>query len=167
MLALRIPNWFSSKEPVLKINGESVRYHVDKGYATVYRVWQDGDQVEWLLPIETLLIAANPLIRADAGKAAIQRGPLVYCVEEADNGKPLASLSLAEVPELSASKASELLGGCVVVEGNGVVIDNSGWVEGQPYQPLTKHRESVRFKAIPYYLWGNREPGEMNVWLRY
>ncbi|WP_336773082.1 glycoside hydrolase family 127 protein [Paenibacillus sp. MMO-58] len=167
MLALRIPNWFSSKEPVLKINGETVRYHVDKGYATVYRVWQDGDQVEWLLPLETQLIAANPLIRADAGKAAIQRGPLVYCVEEADNGKPLVSLSLAEEPELTASKASDLLGGCVVVEGNGVVIDNAGWAEGQPYQLLTKHRESVRFKAIPYYLWGNREPGEMNVWLRY
>lgn len=166
-LALRIPNWFGSERPTLTVNGETLQYHVEQGYAIINRAWNDGDKLEWLLPIETKLIAANPLIRADAGKAAIQRGPLVYCVEEADNGKPLATLSLADEPVLSESEASGLLGGCVVVEGNGVVADQSGWEEGLPYRPLSKKRKAVRFKAIPYYLWGNREPGEMSVWLRY
>jgi Uncharacterized protein conserved in bacteria len=166
-LALRIPNWFNNENPVLKVNGESQPYQIERGYAKLERAWKDGDKVEWLLPIETKLIAANPQIRADAGKAAIQRGPLVYCVEEADNGKPLASLSLADEPELTESEVPDLLGGCVVVEGNGLVTNESGWQEGLPYRLLSKERTAVRFKAIPYYLWGNREPGEMNVWLRY
>jgi DUF1680 family protein len=166
-LALRIPNWFNSDRPTLKVNGESVNYSVEQGYAKVECMWKDGDVVEWLLPIETKLIAANPLIRADAGKAAIQRGPLVYCVEEADNGKPLASLSLADEPTLTERMAADLLGGCVVVEGAGFVTDDSGWEPGLPYRTLSKQKKAVRFKAIPYYLWGNREPGEMSVWLRY
>lgn len=53
------------------------------------------------------------------------------------------------------------------MEGNGVVIDGTDWKDELPYQPLRKQKKAVRFKAIPYYLWGNREPGEMNVWLRY
>lgn len=166
-LALRIPNWFNSDRPTLKVNGESVHYSIEQGYAKVDCMWKDGDVVEWLLPIETKLIAANPLIRADAGKAAIQRGPLVYCVEEADNGKLLASLSLADEPTLTERMAADLLGGCVVVEGDGFVTDSSGWEPGLPYRTLTKQKKAVRFKAIPYYLWGNREPGEMSVWLRY
>jgi len=166
-LALRVPDWFQEGRPVLKVNGETMDYRAVKGYAKVERLWRDGDTAEWLLPIETKLIAAHPQIRADAGRAAIQRGPLVYCVEEADNGKPLSSLSLAEEPRLAERTVSDLLGGCVVIEGNGVVAQNSGWEEDRPYRPLNKQSKEVRFKAIPYYLWGNREPGEMSVWLRY
>lgn len=140
---------------------------MDKGYAKVDRSWLDGDTLEWLLLIETKLIAANPQIRADAGKVAIQRGPLVYCVEEVDNDLPLASLSLAEEPKLMESVVSNLLCGCVVVEGDGQMVDKSAWMECQPYRPLCKQSRPLRFKAIPYYLWGNRQPGEMRVWLRY
>ncbi|THF76392.1 glycoside hydrolase family 127 protein [Cohnella fermenti] len=166
-LALRVPAWFQSGAPELAINGETASYRVENGYAKVERDWQDGDTVLWLLPVETKLIAANPQVRADAGRAAIQRGPLVYCVEEADNGKPLASLALAEQPGLTETADAELLGGCVVVEGNGRILDSSAWAEDRLYRPLDKRQQSVRFKAIPYYLWGNREPGEMSVWLRY
>lgn len=166
-LALRIPNWFNNERPTLKVNDQSIHFRVEQGYAKLEREWKDGDKVEWLLPMETKLIAANPLIRADAGKAAIQRGPLVYCVEEVDNVKPLASLSLAEEPGLTDRNVPDLLGGCVVVEGDGTVRDDSGWDAGSPYRPLIKHSKAVRFMAIPYYLWGNREPGEMSVWLRY
>ena len=166
-LALRIPNWFHNERPTLKVNGETLTYRVEKGYAKVDREWKDGDQAEWLLPIRAKLVAANPLIRANAGKAAIQRGPLVYCVEEADHGKPLTAMSLAEEPRLTERKDSELVGGCVVVEGDGLVTDDTGWRDDLPYLPLNKQRKAIRFKAIPYYLWGNREPGEMNVWLRY
>ncbi|GLX70937.1 glycoside hydrolase family 127 protein [Paenibacillus glycanilyticus] len=166
-LSLRIPNWYNNGRPTLKINGEIQQYRIEQGYAKIDRTWKDNDQVEWLLPIETTLIAANPLIRADAGKAAIQRGPLVYCLEEADNGKPLASLSLADQPSLTERLVPDLLGGCVVVEGDGYVTDNAGWEAGMPYRVLNKQLKSIRFKAVPYYLWGNREPGEMSVWLRY
>ncbi|MBD2868803.1 glycoside hydrolase family 127 protein [Paenibacillus arenilitoris] len=166
-LALRIPDWFQKGLPVLKVNGAEHAYRVENGYAKLERDWSDGDTLEWLLPLESKLIAANPLIRANAGKAAIQRGPLVYCVEETDNGAPLASISLAEEPNLTDRFVSDLLGGCIVVEGDGLAADESEWPADKPYQPLGKRSKPVRFKAIPYYLWGNRKPGEMSVWLRY
>ncbi|MCA0755812.1 glycoside hydrolase family 127 protein [Paenibacillus sp. N4] len=166
-LALRIPDWFQSGLPVLKVNGATHDYRVENGYARVEREWSDGDTAEWLLPLASKLIAAHPLMRANAGKAAIQRGPLVYCVEETDNGAPLASLSLAEEPNLTDRLVFDLLGGCVVVEGDGLASDEFEWPEDKPYQPLGNQKKPVRFKAIPYYLWGNRKPGEMSVWLRY
>jgi len=165
-LALRVPNWFQSGRPELRINGETLRYRMENGYARIGRSWSDGDVLEWLLPLETKLIAAHPRIRADAGKAAIQRGPLVYCIEEADNGAQLASLSLAAEPNLSERFDPDVLGGCVIVEGDGLIRDDSAWEEGRPYRPLDRRKIAARFKAIPYYLWGNREPGEMIVWLR-
>ena len=149
-----------------EMNGQPQAFRMDNGYAKVERNWAEGDKLEWLLPMETKLIAAHPLIRADAGKAAIQRGPLVYCVEEADNAAPLSSLSLAAEPKLSERFDARLLGGCIVVEGEGLAADETAWAEGKPYRPLRKQEKPVSFKAIPYFLWGNREPGEMSVWLR-
>jgi len=168
-LGLRVPDWFQSGRPTLRVNGaEAKDYRVENGYAMLKRSWADGDTVEWLLPLETKLIAAHPLIRADAGKAAIVRGPLVYCVEETDNGAPLASLSLSDAAErnLTARFDAALLGGCIVVEADGRCVDESGWSADRPYQPYKPESTPARIKAIPYYLWGNRQPGEMAVWLR-
>lgn len=165
-IALRIPDWFQSEQPTLKVNGETQPYRIENGYAKVERNWSDGDTLQWLLPMEAKLIAAHPFIRADAGKVAIQRGPLVYCLEEADNGAPITSLALAEEPNLTEYAVQNLLGGCVIVEGDGVVTDPASWSDGKPYRPYTKQRKAVRFKSIPYYLWGNRQPGEMSVWLQ-
>lgn len=97
---------------------------------------------------------------------AIQRGPLVYCLEEADNGAPITSLELAEEPNLTEYAVQNLLGGCVIVEGDGVMTDPASWSDVKPYRPYTKQRNAVRFKSIPYYLWGKRQPGEMSVWLQ-
>ncbi|NBD27251.1 glycoside hydrolase family 127 protein [Paenibacillus glycinis] len=166
-LALRVPGWFQSAAPAMHVNGQPQTFRMDNGYAKVERNWAEGDKLEWLLPLETKLVAAHPLIRADAGKAAIQRGPLVYCLEEADNAAPLSSLSLAVDPKLSERLGDGLLDGCIVVEGEGLAADETAWPEeGLPYRPLRKLDKPVRFKAIPYFLWGNREPGEMSVWLR-
>lgn len=168
-LGLRVPDWFQSGRPTLRVNGAEVTdYRVENGYAMLERTWADGDTVEWLLPLETKLIAAHPLIRADAGKAAIVRGPLVYCVEETDNGAPLASLSLGDIAERNLTERfdASLLGGCVVVEADGQRVDESAWSADRPYQPYRPESTPARIKAIPYYLWGNRQPGEMAVWLR-
>lgn len=167
-LALRVPAWFQSGKPVLTVGGQPIAYRVENGYAIVERTWSDGDEAVWQLPLETKLIAANPLIRANAGRAAIQRGPLVYCLEEADNGAPLASLCLAADAKLSERFDADLLGGCVVIEGDAIAADRSGWAEDTPYRPLGQGggTKPVRFKAVPYYLWGNRTPGEMIVWIR-
>jgi len=165
-LALRVPDWFQTAEPVLAVNGEACPYRMEKGYAVVEREWADGDRAEWRLPMETVLVGARPEIRANAGRAAIQRGPLVYCVEEADNGAPLAALSLAEEPALSERFEPDLLGGCVVIEGDGRTPADTDWPEDAPYRPLRAATRPKRFRAIPYFLWGNREPGEMSVWIR-
>lgn len=166
-LALRIPNWFQSGLPTLLINGVEESYQTENGYARIARSWSDGDKLEWLLPLEAKLIAAHPQVRAAAGKAAIQRGPLVYCLEEADNGRPLASFTLSAEPKLSEQPISDQLGRYIAVEGDARVADEAAWSDNPLYQPLHKRTKLIRFKAIPYYLWGNRKPGEMSVWLRY
>lgn len=169
-LALRIPDWCNGKQPVLSINGAPLTFREEQGYALIERQWTPGDLVEWNLPLQAELIMANPQVRANAGKAAIQRGPLVYCLEEADNVSPLASLSLSAEANLSEHYEPELLGGAVVIELDGLTLAGAEetWSNGKLYQPLQSknHQKPMRLKAIPYYLWGNRQQGEMSVWLR-
>jgi len=166
-LALRVPGWCDGGQPKLAVNGEPAAYRVARGYAFVEREWTEGDTVSWELPLQPQVIAAHPSIRANAGKAALQRGPLVYCLEEADNGAPLASLSLAAEPRLSERYEAGLPGGAVVIEADGTAVDGAAWPDDRaPYLPYRHRAKPVRLKAIPYYLWGNRSPGEMSVWIR-
>ncbi|WP_426446034.1 glycoside hydrolase family 127 protein [Paenibacillus sp. S-38] len=166
-LALRIPSWCRGKAE-MKINGAAEPYEVENGYAVVTRQWAQGDVVEWTPALEAQLTAAHPEIRANAGRAAIERGPLVYCLEEADNGSPLASLAIRPAAALAAGFDPDLLGGAVVIEAEGFREERDSWDAGTPYRPFEARRpaEPVRLKAVPYYLWGNRRPGEMTVWIR-
>lgn len=164
-LALRIPEW-SRGEAVMIINGAPEQYTVKDGYALAARVWKQGDRVEWNLAMDIQLLEANPQIRANAGKAAIQRGPLVYCLEEIDNGSPVSAISIAADSRLTAVREEQFPGGAIVIEGEGYAEDASSWAD-QPYRPLVRHTQSLRWKAVPYYLWGNRGQGEMSVWVRY
>lgn len=167
-LALRVPSW-SAEAPKLTVGGETVAYDVRSGYAYIEREWQDGDRVEWRLPLRAEWIVANPQIRANAGRAAIQYGPIVYCLEETDNGKPLASLSFRKDAPLRASFDPGLLGGVVAIETEGRRDGDDAWSGGEAYLPASRRRPAtdVAVRAVPYYLWGNRTPGEMSVWVRY
>lgn len=164
-LALRIPDWCD--RPVLLVNGEAVELSaiVKDGYAYVNRLWQHGDRVELDLPMEIRLIRSHPQVRANAGKAAIQRGPLVYALEAVDNGAPIASLSLVEDVPMKARMDASLLGGAVVIEGLAVREEESSWGDAL-YRADAKKSETVPFQAIPYFLWGNRGEGDMSVWIR-
>jgi hypothetical protein len=172
-LALRVPSWCGG-QAALRINGAAASYEVRDGYALVNRRWAVGDNAEWEPAMEAQLIAAHPQIRAAAGKVAIARGPLVYCLEEADNGSPLASVAVAPQAKLRARFAPELLGGAVVIEADGCTDDTATWREAEaadspaPYRPLAQLQaaQPVKLTAVPYYLWGNRQPGEMTVWIR-
>jgi DUF1680 family protein len=166
-LALRIPSWCYG-QAVMKINGMISEYDVENGYATVNRQWAQGDIVEWEPVLEAQLITSHPEIRANAGKAAIERGPLVYCLEETDNGSLLPNLSIDREAELHSYYDTELLGGAVVIEANGRADERASWQENTAYRPLAQQQvsEPVKLKAVPYYLWGNRQPGEMSVWIR-
>ncbi|WP_336786724.1 glycoside hydrolase family 127 protein [Paenibacillus sp. MMO-177] len=165
--ALRIPSWSRGKA-VLNINGVTAEYAVENGYALVNRNWQQGDVAEWEPELKAQLTAAHPQIRANAGKVAIERGPLVYCLEEMDNGSPLAAVSLVTSGELHSYYDDQLLGGAVVIDAEGQLDEQESWQEDTPYRPYAQHRASkrVQLKAVPYYLWGNRGKGEMMVWIR-
>ncbi|WP_201003500.1 glycoside hydrolase family 127 protein [Paenibacillus glycanilyticus] len=165
--ALRIPSW-SRGTAVLKINGQAAEFKAENGYAVVNRKWQRGDVAEWEPALEAQLTAAHPQIRANAGKVAIERGPLVYCLEETDNGSPLAAVSLVTTGELHSRFDDQLLGGAVVIEAEGQLDEQDSWQEDTPYRPYEQRSASkhIQLKAVPYYLWGNREKGEMTVWIR-
>jgi DUF1680 family protein len=162
-LALRIPGWCKNAE--ISVNQKIQHAGRMNGYALVERSWQKGDTVELRLDMPAELIEANPLVRADAGKVAIQRGPVIYCLEEADNGKNLSALALDPNVGLSAEFDRELLGGTVVISGTAARTVMDGW-ENTLYRTYSGNIKAQQIKAVPYCLWGNRKPGEMLVWIR-
>jgi DUF1680 family protein len=160
----RIPAWVSGKLKVL-VNGQEVSYGVENGYALIDRQWADGDTVDIEIPMSVQLMRANSKVHADAGKVAIQRGPLVYCVEEQDNGKNLSSLLIDPKTEwIEKEEDFQSLGKIISIEANGYRDTNEN---EQLYFTFENSREEMKLKAIPYFVWGNRGIGEMRIWLRY
>lgn len=161
-LRLRLPGWCAA--PQVAVNGEPVDAATsEKGYLRIERVWRPGDRVELELPMPVERVYAHPAVKADVGRVALRRGPLVYCVEEADNAAPQRIFLPADAA-LTAREAPELLGGVVVVEGTAVALDDAGW-EGALYRAEAPARRPVALRAIPYFAWDNRAPGAMLVWL--
>ncbi len=169
VLSIRIPEW--SQHPILSINGDKVEeLSFEKGYLVLDRMWQAGDTVDLELGMEPLLVAPNPRIDATRGCLAIQRGPLVYCLEDKDQdiqGR-LLDVEIDHDQPLSTRWEDDLLGGVMVVEAEGRFIDNEPW-HGQLYRPAVSREQGAayptRLVAIPYYAWGNRKIGSMRVWI--
>ena len=167
VLALRMPSWCNQAN--LRINGEecSIDDRLQNGYIYISRIWNEGDAVELQLKMIPSLIQSNPLVRANAGKAAIQWGPLVYCLEEVDNGNNLSAIDIPSDIQLDAVYDNDLLGGIIIIKGQANRINETSWKKGELYRPLQPDEKSINIKAVPYCMWGNREPGEMQVWTRY
>ncbi|HPD14395.1 MAG TPA: glycoside hydrolase family 127 protein [Planctomycetota bacterium] len=162
-LFLRIPGW--CRKHLLKVNGKTVAHKMAKGYAKISRTWANGDRVELSLAMPVERVVAHPRVAEDAGKVALRRGPIVYCLEQADNSAPVRSLLLPDRARLTARFDKKLLGGVVVIEGVGLAPTQAGW-RGKLYQPASAlSLRPAKFRAIPYCLWDNREPGAMTVWL--
>ncbi|WP_338786726.1 glycoside hydrolase family 127 protein [Metabacillus sp. FJAT-53654] len=163
-ISLRIPGW--SKGAVVKVNGEIVDHEplMKNGYVYINRIWSENDQVELALQMVIERIQANPLVRNNNGKVALQRGPIVYCLEEVDNGKNLPSIFLPRDAELKAKFEEDLLEGIVIISGQAERIEEAGW-EDKLYRPVEDHTRKVEIRAVPYYAWCNRQPGEMIVWV--
>lgn len=164
-LALRIPGW--CRGATVMLNGEPAHAvgALDQGYLVLERAWVPGDCVELYLPMPIERMYAHPLVRADSGRVALQRGPLVYCLEEADNGPKLDTLALAHDAALEAAFAPDLLGGVVVIRGQAQRQAQGPWA-ARLYETAQAPCEAVPFMAIPYYAWANRKPGGMMVWVR-
>ena len=165
-LALRIPGWCRHFE--LSINGQAIQAGVQQGYARIRRHWTSGDQLRLSLAMPVERMAPHPMIRQDAGCVALQRGPVVYCLEGTDNGDQLANVVLPRESQLSVAQDRDLFGGIPVITGDGLRIEPAEWPNGlyQAQATLEYTAQSIKLKAIPYSLWANREPGEMRVWIR-
>ena len=161
-LHLRVPGWCIGA--TVSVNGRRIETPVvERGYFFLSREWRAGDVVELNLPMSVQRIAANPNVRADRDLLAIQRGPIVYCLEAVDQAVPLESMSLPQNIVLKAEREPALLGGVVAIRGLAEVTEEQEW-NRRLYQPAAATRR-VPVLAIPYYAWDNRAPGAMKVWM--
>ncbi|MBM3293284.1 MAG: hypothetical protein FJY82_02040 [Candidatus Aminicenantes bacterium] len=132
----------------IRINGKRADMNWDKGFARFRRRWRGGDTVEIIFPMDPRRVGAHEAVKDDAGKVAVERGPLVYCAEWPDNGGRALNLDLPDNTALLPEWRPDLLGGVVVIKGKG-----------------TADRAGRELTLIPYYAWAHRGPGEMAVWL--
>jgi DUF1680 family protein len=171
-LMIRIPGWaqdiaipsslytFQSapdKKPVIKINGNPVEYNMEHGYALLSRTWKKDDKVAVYLPMEVLKVIAGEKLKEDAGKVALQRGPIMYCAEWPDNNGKVSNIVLPVNTVFTTEYKPALLNGVTVLNTTAIAV-------------ITDARENKvstvkqPFTAIPYYAWANRGKGEMEVW---
>ncbi|MCS7190720.1 MAG: glycoside hydrolase family 127 protein, partial [Fimbriimonadales bacterium] len=148
----------------LRLNGERVSLERERGYALLERDWATGDTVELRLPMTPLLMEAHPRVEADRWQVAIQRGPIVYCLEEQDQPAPLTRMAIRRDHPLHSAWEPELLGGVVVVEGMAELLDPDEAWGNALYRPL-RERTLRSFRAIPYYAWDHRRACPMRVWM--
>ncbi len=161
-LRLRIPGWCRRSQVL--VNGAPVESRVERGYAVLARTWEAGDVVELVLEMPVERVRAHPAVVQDQGRVALQRGPLVYCVEDADHRGSVHQLVLPEDAELTARFDPELFGGMVVVEGQAQAYAAAEWGDGL-YRAASVARTGAALRAIPYFAWENRQAGGMAVWL--
>ncbi|MGH7493553.1 MAG: glycoside hydrolase family 127 protein [bacterium] len=164
-LALRLPGWCPT--PELKINGEMapVLAAMHNGYVHLRRIWERQSEVELFLPMPIARVQAHPNVHANCGRIALQRGPLLYCLEEVDNGKNLNDLFLPSTSYLTTDFETETCGGLVTIAGMAKRRVLEDFAETL-YRSEAPRLEEVPFKALPYFAWDNRNPGEMLVWMR-
>lgn len=162
-IAMRIPGWCHAHK--ISVNGEPLDVQTVRGYAHLDRIWRENDCIELSLEMKPTVIRANPRVREDAGKVAVMRGPMVYCLEEADNGENLHLLRISGQAEFSEQWEPELLHGVMLLSCDAERMPL--WADERLYTDEEPARSSpCRIRWIPYYAWANRGVGEMAVWIR-
>jgi DUF1680 family protein len=174
-LALRIPGWArnqpvpgnlyhylgeSPPPPTIKLNGQPVTVRFEHGFAALNRDWQAGDTVTLGLPMPVRMVGAHDMVLDNCGRVALERGPLVYCVEGNDNDKldTPHNLLLAAGSAFTATFRENLLGGVSVITGQAELVKRAA--DGKAVA-----REPRQFTAVPYFARANREPSPMAVFL--
>jgi DUF1680 family protein len=168
---LRIPGWAgedaipsdlykfvgsSLATPEVKVNGQKIGYTLQNGYAVINRTWKKNDLVEFNLPMEVKRVIANEKVGNDIGKVALQRGPIMYCAEWADNNGKTSNIIIPANTSFTSEFKPAVLNGIMTLKAEvpAVVITGN--------ESITTQKQS--FVAIPYYSWANRGKGEMTVW---
>jgi len=161
---VRIPGWAEDVSFEVSDDGEPAEYQ--DGYAVFRRVWKDGDRIRANWGMAPTWVEAHPMVLDDAGRTALQRGPLVYCLEEHDLGEPPQNFTVEPATPAEAVPATDLFPGAVGLRVR-------GWLRLRDfsdglYAPLgTSDEEPREARMIPYFLWCNRGPNSMCVWLRH
>lgn len=168
-LRLRVPSWIKenpvasdlysytdgkAKKYEINVNGKSVKPIESDGYATIVRTWKNGDVVELNIPMDVRRVKANDNVKEDIGLLAMERGPIVYCLEGKD--QPDSTVFNKYIPDgesFSCKYNSSLLNGVIVLSGNAKEVERDGSVK------------DVTFTAIPYSTWNNRGADQMEVWI--
>ncbi|HMJ68206.1 MAG TPA: beta-L-arabinofuranosidase domain-containing protein [Cyclobacteriaceae bacterium] len=172
-LQLRIPGWasgeavpgglyvFEDTKPTaftITVNGKPATYTMNKGYAVIDRDWKKGDKVTLNIPMDVKRIVSRKEVKQDEERVALQRGPLVYCVEGADNNGQAWNIILPDNAAFEASFQKDLLEGVTTIKFNAPTLQIAS--DGQSVKSETK-----QVIAIPYYAWCNRGQNPMQVWL--
>ncbi len=167
---LRIPGWADSAQ--VTVNGKEVSGATPGEYMALRRSWAPGDIVGLRMEMAVQMLEANPQVADDTGRVAIQRGPLVYCMEEIDQPDGVSITDLAVSPgatpamQFQSEFKNDLLGGVVVLRHAGVAYDQSASRHTlySPYNSRQLQSRSVPLTFIPYYAWSNRQQTAMQVW---
>ncbi|QUT16593.1 glycoside hydrolase family 127 protein [Rahnella inusitata] len=166
-LALRLPDWCAS--PQVMLNGKPLELVglTRRGYLRLTQEWQQGDRIEMTLPMPVTRVKGNTLLRHVAGKVAIQRGPLVYCLEQADNGSELHNVRLPYDAQFRLIAGSGLFAGKTLLQTQGQRRSSSQAGEQPLYRfnPSVEETVSQTMTFVPYFTWANRGEGEMRVWI--
>jgi DUF1680 family protein len=167
-LAVRVPEWCS--RATARVNGGAIEAAPGAGgYLRLERPWRPGDVVELDFPMHARRIEPHPAIESTRGSVAIERGPLVYCLEQADQGDaPIADLEIDPAAALASRWEPQLLEGVAVVRASGFRVDTSSW-SGRLYRAFGSGappaRQRIDLTAIPHFARANRSPGAMRVWI--
>lgn len=165
-LRLRVPAWCEKWS--LRINGKKVNSpEVIDGYIHITREWQPDDEVLFGMEMPATAVRANPLVRQTLGRVAIQRGPIVYCLEGVDNAQIELDRIVIDDKQVKALKPAHdaaLLGGVMVLRGKAELAE-ADWGDAL-YDTRKPAYVSTDIIAVPYCVWDNRDAGGMRVWLR-
>ncbi|MBX6311658.1 MAG: glycoside hydrolase family 127 protein [Isosphaeraceae bacterium] len=163
---LRIPGW--AEGATVRLNGEPACGRVEPGsYFELKRPWAPGDVLTLTLPMRVRLMQAHPLVEEARNQVAVQRGPIVYCLESIDLPEPIR-VSEVIIPRGITWKPRyepALLGGITLLEGRAAARPEGDWSRALYRELNTDAAQSIDLRLIPYYAWGNRGPSEMTVWI--
>lgn len=160
---LRVPGW-AVENPVpgnlysflpgeksdfsIQVNGKAAKFKMENGYAVLSQTWKKGDQITYMLPMPIRELQSRPEVSENIGRIAIQRGPLVYCIEGTDNAGTVSELTVSDTPNYQVGELQ-------ILDERVLAVRFSG----------NKAGEAKSVLAIPYYTWANRGPNEMRVWI--
>ncbi|MBV8378912.1 MAG: glycoside hydrolase family 127 protein [Verrucomicrobia bacterium] len=159
---LRVPGW--SGDCQFAVNGRDVAPKIVSGYAAISRSWKSGDELTARFPMRVQTHFSNYEVAGNRGRAAISRGPLIYCAEETDNAPRLDRWMIHPEKGTELDRENGDLGEIVSLSVSGSIEEDE---ENSLYTLSAPARKSCPIKMLPYYAWDNRAPGEMLVWLRH